>query len=197
MTHSGVRRTYPMIASRLLRTSQWEFPGAGMLGWTAIYEHANIVEKQLANILYVDRVSNLSSSQMKMDSRWFRGKISGGRKSVGRARTFQRPAKKEKYNRMTMIMVWIIRAPESRWKIDICILKAACQWLGKHFVKRKLAVPHEVLSFGVKATALMMDCSALISLCYLSMVDNLRVTLEVQISSYDTVYTYSVFIIIH
>ena len=58
-------------------------------------------------------------------------------------------------------------------------------------------MPHEVLSFGVKATALMMDRSALISLCYLSMVDNLRVTLEVQISSYDTVYTYSVFIIIH
>jgi hypothetical protein len=42
---------------------------------------------------------------MKMDCRWFLGRISGGRRSVGRARAFGGPAKKERYNRMRMIMV--------------------------------------------------------------------------------------------
>ena len=52
-----------------------------------IYVHANIVERQLQSMLYIDRVSTLSSSRMKMDC--FVGKISDGRKSVGRARVFQ------------------------------------------------------------------------------------------------------------
>ena len=79
-----------MIASRLLRTTHSESPAAGMLGWTAIHVHVNIVERQLHSILYIDRESNLlSSSRMKTDCKWFMGKFSSGCKSAGRARVFQ------------------------------------------------------------------------------------------------------------
>ena len=47
-----------------------------MLGWTVIHVHANMVERQLQSILHIDRVSNLSSSRMKMDC--FLGRISDG-----------------------------------------------------------------------------------------------------------------------
>ena len=85
-----------MIATRLPRISHQESLGAGMLGWTAIHVHANIVERQLQNIPYTDRVSNLSSSRMKMDCKWFLGRISGGRESIGRARLFQGPEMKQR-----------------------------------------------------------------------------------------------------
>ena len=76
-----------------------------MLGWTVIHVHANIVERQLQSMLYIDRVSNfVSSSRMKIDERWFLGRISGGRKSVGRARVFQGPEKKQRYSKMRKIM---------------------------------------------------------------------------------------------
>ena len=59
-------------------------------------------------MLYIERVSNLLSSRMKMDSdgTWFPvGMISSGRESVGRARVFQGPEKKQRYSRMRKIMV--------------------------------------------------------------------------------------------
>jgi len=83
-----------MIATRLLGTAQSESPGAGMLGWMVIHVHANIVERLLQSILYIDRVSNMSSSRMKMDCQWLLGRISGGREAVGRARVFQGPLEK-------------------------------------------------------------------------------------------------------
>ena len=94
-----------MITSRLLRIVHSESPGAGMLGWTVIHVHANIVERQLHSIPYIDRESNLSS-RSKMDCRWVLEGISGGRKSaVGRARVFQDPEKKQRYNRVRKIML--------------------------------------------------------------------------------------------
>ena len=75
-----------------------------MLGWTVIHVHANIVERQLQSIPYIDRESNLSS-RMKMDCRWLLGRISGDRESVGSARVFQNPEKKQRYNRVRKIMV--------------------------------------------------------------------------------------------
>jgi len=66
----------------------------------------NIVEKQLHNILYIERESNLlSSSRMKTDCRWFAGKFFSGCKSAGRARVFQGDEKKETYNIMRMIIL--------------------------------------------------------------------------------------------
>lgn len=103
-----------MIATRLLRIAHCESPGAGMLGWTASHVHANMVERQLHSILYTDRVSNLSSSRMKMDCGWFLGRVCGGWKSFGRARVFQGPEKKQKYSRMRKIMVWTITAAKIR-----------------------------------------------------------------------------------
>jgi len=41
---------------------------------------------------------------MKMDGRWFLGRISGGCESVGRARVFQGPEKKHRYSRIRKIM---------------------------------------------------------------------------------------------
>jgi len=82
-----------------------------MLGWMVIHVHANIVERQLQSILYIDRESNLSSSRRKMDCRWVLEGISGGPKSVGRARVFQGPEKQQRYNRVRKIMVWTTTAP--------------------------------------------------------------------------------------
>jgi len=93
-----------MIAIRLPKTSNLESPGAGMLGWAAIHVHANIVDRQLHNIPYIDRESNLLSSRMKMGCRWFAGKSCGGCGFAGRARVFQDTEKKERYNRMRMII---------------------------------------------------------------------------------------------
>ena len=76
-----------------------------MLGWTVIHVHANIVERQLHSVPYIDRESNLSSSRMKMDCRWFLERISGDRESVGSARVFQDPEKKQRYNKVRNIMV--------------------------------------------------------------------------------------------
>jgi len=42
---------------------------------------------------------------MKMDCRWLLGRISGDRESVGSARVFQNPEKKQRYNRVRKIMV--------------------------------------------------------------------------------------------
>ena len=117
MTNSGARRKYPMIASRLLRTAPWESPGAGMLGWMVIHVHANIVERQLQSIPYTDRLSNLSSSRMKMDCKWFLGRISGGRESVGRPRVFQDPEKKQRYSKVRKIIVWTKKVPKSSYEI--------------------------------------------------------------------------------
>jgi len=94
-----------MIASRLLRTAHCESPGAGMFGWTVIHVHANIVERQLQRIPYIDRGPNLPSSRMKMDCRWVLGRISGDRDSVGSARVFQDPEKKQRYSKVRKIMV--------------------------------------------------------------------------------------------
>ena len=105
-----------MIATRLLGTAQSESPAAGMLGWMVIHVHANIVERQLQSILYIDRVSNLSS-RMKMDCQWFLGRISGGREPVGRARVFQGPEKIQRYNRARKIMVGTTTAPKSSYEI--------------------------------------------------------------------------------
>ena len=64
-----------------------------------------MVERQLQSILYIERVSNLGSlSRMKMDGKWFLGKISGGRGFVGIARVLQGPEKQQRYSRMTKIM---------------------------------------------------------------------------------------------
>jgi len=93
-----------MIATRLLRTAQLESPGAGIFGWTAIHVHVNIVDRQLQSTPYIDRVSNLLSSRMKMDWRWFLGKFCGCRKSVGRAKVFQGREKKERYNKVRRII---------------------------------------------------------------------------------------------
>ena len=90
-----------MIAARLLRTAHLESLGAGMLGWTVIHVHVNIVERQLQRILYTERVPNLvSSSRMKMDCRWFLGRISSGCKCVGRARMLQGREKNQRYNKI-------------------------------------------------------------------------------------------------
>ena len=58
-----------MITTHLPRTAHLESWSAGILGWTAIHVHANIVERQLQSILYIDRVLPhlVSSLQMKMD----------------------------------------------------------------------------------------------------------------------------------
>ena len=50
---------------------------------------------------------------MKIDERWFLGRISGGRKSVGRARVFQGPEKKQRYSKMRKIMAWMKMATRS------------------------------------------------------------------------------------
>ena len=75
-----------------------------MLGWTVIHVHANMVERQLQSILYIDRESNLSSSGMKMDCKWVLGRISGGGESVGKARVFQDPENEKRYNKQRNIM---------------------------------------------------------------------------------------------
>ena len=75
-----------------------------MLGWTVIHVHANMVERQLQSILYIDRESNLSSSRMKMDCKWVLGRISGSDESVGKARVFQDPENEQRYNRQRNIM---------------------------------------------------------------------------------------------
>ena len=114
-----------MIATRLLRIAHFESPGAGMLGWTASHVHANMVERQLHSILYTDRVSNLSSSRMKMDCGWFLG---SGRKSFEKARVFQGRERKQKNSRMRKIMVWTITAAKIRLICKFGKLTEAQPW---------------------------------------------------------------------
>ena len=90
-----------------------------MLGWMVIHVHANIVERQLQSIPYIDRVSNLSSSRMKMDCKWVLERISGGRKSVGRARMFKDPEKKQRYKRVRKIMVLTTTALRRSYEIGV------------------------------------------------------------------------------
>ena len=73
-----------------------------MLGCTVIHVHANMVERQLQSMLYIDRVSNLSSSRMKIDC--FLEKSSDGRKSVGKARVCEGSEKQKKYSTARKIM---------------------------------------------------------------------------------------------
>ena len=77
-----------------------------MLGWTAIQVHVNSVERQLHNIPYIDRESNLlSSSRMKMDRKWFVENFCDDCKFAGRAKVFHGAERKERYNRIRMIIL--------------------------------------------------------------------------------------------